>query len=103
MFTRCIAAKFIREIINEPKRLALSSPIFPLERLIKRILPSFIISSKSKDEVRCPTILRIVEEDKKRPTLFWIGATASVCRRGLVIIWVYSFFQNSLRTGSFIL
>src|SRR3972149_8697953 len=98
MFTRCIAAKFIREIISEPKRLALSSPIFPLERLIKRILPSFIISSKSKDEVRWPTMLRIVEDDKKRPTLFWIGATASVWRRGVGIISVYPRSQNYLRT-----
>src|SRR3989344_8272202 len=94
ILARLIAANCILVISIAPKRAELSSPILPIDKSMSSILPEFIISSILIVLVGWPTILRMVVDDKNWPTLFWIGATASVRN-------FWSYFSNSLTKKSF--
>src|SRR3989338_8860754 len=96
-----MAASWILVIIMAPKSAELSSPILPLDRFKSKIFLSSMILLKSIEDFTWPTMFLIIEDDKKRPTLFWIGAIASAWNRSGYL--EYSSIQKALITGSVIL
>ena len=98
--TLCIAAACNRVIIIPPSNDAFSSPIFPCARFINSIFLLSMISLRSIVDFTCPTMFRMTDDEMNLPTLFWIGATASVINLEFWDICSYSSCQNFNKIGS---
>ena len=95
---RDMAANWNFVIIIAPSNFDVPSPIRPLLRFTMKIFLASIDSLMLNEILVCPTIFLIKGLAKNCPTLFWIGATASVANRSGYLL--NSSTQNERMTGS---
>jgi hypothetical protein len=71
-----------RERGVEPNGMDLSCPMRPLERWAMKMRRLVIVKGMETRFLICPRMLRSIGDWSKAPTLFWIGAMASLMKRG---------------------